>query len=107
MINNLGSTALARSLRYPIILRNNKQYIIDFLQEPMYHYYRPLNQPLILSSQDKAKVKSTQSQFNLKYDGIKGKIHANEISLEQKKSKAKVLNIESMNFFIEKAQKLF
>ncbi len=108
LINNLGTTGIARSYRYPIILRNNNQYIIDFLEEPMYHYYKALNQPLIISKNDNVKIAFDKSiSLNIKVDGNEQKVDWNFLEINLKQSKAKLLNVNNEKLFIEKINKNF
>lgn len=108
IVNNIGTTGLARSYRYPLILRSNSQYIIDFLEEPLYHYYKPLNQPLILSNFENTFLKiNSKKNFNIKIDNINTKIKTNEIIISMHKSKMKVLNFQDKNSFFEKINTLF
>lgn len=46
-INSLGTTGLARSYNYPILSLTDN-YLIHFLEEPIYKYYKPFLQPMIL-----------------------------------------------------------
>ncbi len=109
VINNLGSTGLARSLRYPIILRDNEQYIIDFIGEPMYYYYKALNQAFVLNIKDEVVLNFNKKiNIDLNIDNNKLKLkNIESINIKLNKSKAKVLNINDNKLLARKIDTLF
>ena len=106
-INYIGTTGLARSYRYPIILRNNPSFIFDTLDSPQYYYNKNINQPILLTKNDFVKLEyETNQLYSLKCDNIFYEITFKEFFIEQIKSKAFILNIDNFDQFINKIQKL-
>lgn len=107
-VNNIGTTGIARTYRYPLILSSNPQYIMDFLEEPLYHYYKSLNQPFILSKKNFVSLKFNYNlYFYLKIDNKNIKEKNNKIDVFMLKSKMKILNFQNKALLFEKINQLF
>lgn len=108
LINYIGSTGLARSCRYPIILRNNPSYIFDILDAPQYYYNRNINQPFLFTLKEKLIIEfCNKNNVDIKFDNKKITINnLNKFEIILQKSKALIYNINNIDQFIEKLNKL-
>lgn len=110
IVNNLGSTGINRSNLKPLIFPWNHQYIIDVKNEPLYHYYKPLLQPLVLSNTDISSFNFNQStNLTITIDNqlIKQNINLQNLRITQKQSVCSILNLDNKKYFYDKLNKLF
>ncbi|MDE6289549.1 MAG: hypothetical protein K2L64_02160, partial [Ureaplasma sp.] len=110
IVNNLGSTGINRSNIKPLIFPWNHQYIVDVKNEPIYKYYKPLLQPLVLSNEDEIIFKgNTLILSDIKIDNhfIYNNSIINQISIKQKQSNCYILNLDNIKYFFDKLNNLF
>lgn len=109
LINYLGTTGLARSMRFPILDRSLPSFIFDVLDAPQYTYNPNLNQAMILFKDKKVRInlKKEEQFFEIKYDNLKKKINSSFLEFFLSKSKSKYLNINDFDRFMKNIKKLF
>lgn len=106
-INYVGTTGLARTFRYPIILRNNISYIFDVLDSPQYHHNKSLHQPILFSNKNIVELFfKNKSEKIIKCDNVKYYINDSQLKISQKKAKCKILKIDNFDHLIKRIDKL-
>lgn len=108
-INYIGTTGLARSYRYPMILRDYPMYIFDILDSPQYRYNPNLNQPILLSKNHCLEIVFNENQnMMIKNDNKKNCLNeVGKITISQHKTKCKVLEFNNLDHFSKMFKKLF
>lgn len=107
-ITSLGSTGLARSRQYPLFL-DNQSYIFDILDEPKYHYYKALSQPLLLSINQSIKLEINKEPIDyvLKIDNQVIESKTNKINITNKKTICSIYNTYNIFLLSKKIGELF
>lgn len=107
IVNYIGTTGLARSFRYPIILRDNPSFILDIIDSPLYSYNNNINQPILFSKNQKIEIQlNKEIPGYIKFDNIKKYKNFNKISIRLKKSKCKIYKFDELKTFAKKLKKL-